>query len=60
MDRPRPPHDAVCDDEASVTQKLDVDAVPPHSTDVLPLPLMSCLYMHMSTVNNPNSIGHVS
>lgn len=59
MDRPRPLHNAVCDDEVSITHKLDVDAVPSFFVDVLPFPLMRCLDMHMSAVNNPNSIGHI-
>ena len=59
MNRPRPLHDTVCDDEVSIAHKLDVDAAPPLSVDVLPIPLMRCLDMHMSAVNNPNSIGHV-
>lgn len=59
MNRPRPLHDAVCDDEVSVAHKLDVDAAPPLSVDVLQIPHMRCLDMHMSAVNNPISIGHI-
>ncbi|KAJ8286744.1 hypothetical protein GJAV_G00042790 [Gymnothorax javanicus] len=40
MDRPRPLHNTVCDDEVSIAHKLDVDAVPPLSVNVLSLPLM--------------------
>ena len=58
MDRPRPLYDTVGDDEVSVAHKLDVGAAPPLSVDILPIPLMRCLDMHMSAVNNSNSIGH--
>ncbi|CAB1415257.1 unnamed protein product [Pleuronectes platessa] len=41
MDRPRPLHNAVCDEELSVAHKLNVDAVSPLSVYKLPLILMS-------------------
>lgn len=59
MNRPSPLYDAVCDDKVNIAHKLDVDTAPPLLVDVLPIPLMRCLDMHMSTINNPNSIGHI-
>lgn len=56
VDRPRQLHSAFCDDEVSIAHKLDVDAVPLLLVYVLPLPLMRCLYMHMSAVDNPNML----
>lgn len=38
MNRARPLHATVFDDDVSVVHKLDADAAPPLSVDVLPIP----------------------
>lgn len=44
---------------SSWTRVLDINAVLPLLVHILPLSFMRCMNVHMSTINNTNSIRHV-
>jgi len=60
MNRLWPFHNTVGYYEVGVAHKLDVDAVSPLSTDILPLPFTRCSDMHVSTIISTNSARHVA